>query len=170
MNQKKVHNLISDLKPLSGRGEILTINFSKNEKTFIIDDSYNANPASMKAALHNFNKLKLKLHKFETVIIIGDMLELGKHSTKKHLELIPILLKINPDLLLTLGNDTKKINDNLKLTLNCYSYYQIDELIIDIKQFIKPNQIILLKGSNGTGLWRLVSIFKDIIQENANAA
>ena len=48
----------------------------------------------MKAALHNFNKLKLKLHKFETVIIIGDMLELGKHSTK-HLELIPILLKIN---------------------------------------------------------------------------
>ncbi len=170
LEPKKVHNLISDLKPLSGRGERLTINFNKNEKTFIIDDSYNANPASMKAALHNFNKLKLKLHKFKTVIIIGDMLELGKHSTKKHLELVPILQNINPDLLLTLGNDTKKINDKLKVTLNCYSYYKIDELIIDIKQFIKPNQIILLKGSNGTGLWRLVSIFKDIIQENANAA
>ncbi len=170
LEPKKVHSLISDLKPLSGRGERLTINFNKNEKTFIINDSYNANPASMKAALHNFNKLKLKLHKFETVIIIGDMLELGKHSRQMHLELVPIIQKIKPDLLLTLGNYSKKINDKLKVTLNCHSYYRIDQLINDIKQFVKPNQIILLKGSNGTGLWRLVPIFKDIIQENASAA
>ena len=170
LEPKKVHKVISNLKPLSGRGEKLTINFNKNQKTFIIDDSYNANPASMKAAFNNFNKLKLKLHKFETVVIIGDMLELGEHSTQMHLELVPILQKINPDLLLTLGSYSKKINDKLKLTLNCYSYNKIDQLIKDIKQFIKPNQIILLKGSNGTGLWKLVPIFKNIIQENANAA
>ena len=169
LEPKKVHKIISNLKPLSGRGEKLTINYCRDKKTFIIDDSYNANPASMKAALYNFNKLKLKLHKYETVIIIGDMLELGKHSTKMHLELVPILQKIKPDLLLTLGKASKKINDKLKITLNSHSYQKIDQLIKDIKKFIKPNQIILLKGSNGTGLWKLVSIFKDIIQENANA-
>ena len=49
-------------------------------------------------------------------------------------------------------------------------YGRIRELVKEIKQFIKPNQIILLKGSNGTGLWKLVPIFKNIIQENANAA
>ena len=83
---------------------------------------------------------------------------------------MPILKKINPNLLLTVGKHTKKINDELNLKIKCHSYYEISELVKEIKQFIKPNQIILLKGSNGTGLWKLVPIFKNIIQENANAA
>ena len=98
------------------------------------------------------------------------MLELGKSSTKIHLELVPILKNINPSLLLTVGKHTKKINDKLNLAIKCHSYYEISQLIKEIKQFIKPNQIILLKGSNGTGLWKLVPIFKNIIQENTNAA
>ena len=97
------------------------------------------------------------------------MLELGKSSTKIHLDLVPILKDINPNLLLTVGKYTKKINDKLNLKTS-FSYYEINELVKEIKQFIKPNQIILLKGSNGTGLWKLVPIFKNIIQENANAA
>ncbi len=170
LKPEKITKVISNLKPLSGRGEKLTINFNKNMKTYIIDDSYNANPASMKAALHNFNKLRHKLHDFEAVIIIGDMLELGESSKKMHLELIPILKAIRPNLLLTLGSYSKKINDELKFTLNCCSYSKIDQLIKDIKKIIKPNQIILLKGSHGTGLWKLVPVFKNIIQENVNAA
>ena len=98
------------------------------------------------------------------------MLELGDNSTQMHLELVPILKKINPDLLLTVGYHSKKIKDQLKLTSNFCSYNKIDQLIKDFKKFIKPNQIILLKGSNGTGLLRLVPIFKNIIQENTNAA
>ena len=167
---KKVMKVISKLKPLSGRGEKLIINFDSKQKTIIIDDSYNANPASMMAALHNFNNLRIKYREFEAVVIIGDMLELGKSSTKIHLDLVPILKNINPNLLLTVGKYTKKINDKLNLTIKCHSYYEISELVKEIKQFIKPNQIILLKGSNGTGLWKLVPIFKNIIQENANAA
>ena len=170
LQPEKVKEVISKLRPLSGRGEKLTINFNKSQKTFIIDDSYNANPASMKAALYNFYKLRRKLHEFQAVVIIGDMLELGDNSTQMHLELVPILKKINPDLLLTVGYHSKKIKDQLKLTSNFHSYNKIDQLIKDFKKFIKPNQIILLKGSNGTGLWRLVPIFKNIIQENANAA
>ncbi len=167
---KKVTEVISKLKPLSGRGEKLIIKFNNKQKTIIIDDSYNANPASMKAALYNFNNLKIKHHGFEAVVIIGDMLELGKSSTKMHLDLVPILRDINPDLILTVGKYTKEINDKLRLTINCHSYLEISELIKDIRQLIKPNQIVLLKGSNGTGLWKLVPIFKNIIQENANAA
>ena len=167
---EKITKVISNLKPLSGRGEKLIINFNCNKKTIIIDDSYNANPASMKAALKNFNNLRLKHCDLEVVVIIGDMLELGKSSTEIHLDLVPILKNINPNLLLTVGKYTKKINDQLKLTINCHSYFEINLLIRDIRQFIKPNQIVLLKGSNGTGLWKLVPIFKNIIQENTNAA
>mgnify|MGYP000399347229 FL=1 len=162
--------MISKLKPLSGRGEKLIINFKSRQKTIIIDDSYNANPASMKAALYNFNNLRKKHPEFEAVVIIGDMLELGNSATKMHLNLVPILKEINPSLILTLGKYTKKINEKLNLTIKCHSYVEINELIKDIKQIIRPNQIVLLKGSNGTDLWKLVPIFKDIIQENANAA
>ena len=98
------------------------------------------------------------------------MLELGKSSTKIHLDLVPIIKSINPNLLLTVGKYTNKINDKLNLLMNCRSYFEIDQLTTDIRQFIKPNQIILLKGSNGTGLWKLIPIFKNIIQENSNAA
>ena len=98
------------------------------------------------------------------------MLELGKSSTKMHLDLIPILKSINPNLVLTVGKYTQKINDKLNSSINCQSYSEINQLIKDIRQLIKPNQIVLLKGSNGTGLWKLVPIFKNIIQENANAA
>ena len=167
---KKITKVISKLQPLSGRGEKLIINFGSKQKTIIIDDSYNANPASMKAALYNFNNLKTKYHTFETVVIIGDMLELGNSSKKIHLELVPILKNINPSLLLTVGKYTKKINEKLNLTIDCHSYLDINQLIKDIKLYIRPNQIILVKGSNGTGLWKLVPIFKSIIQENANAA
>ncbi len=167
---KKITEVISNLKPLSGRGEKLIINFNSRQKTIIIDDSYNANPASMKAALKNFNNLRLKLNNFETLVIIGDMLELGKSSTQIHLELIPILKEINPNLLLTIGKYSKNINDRLNSTINCHSYFAINQLIKEIRQFIKPNQIVLLKGSNGTGLWKLIPIFKNIIQENENAA
>ena len=167
---KKVKKVISKLQPLPGRGEKLIINFDSKQKTIIVDDSYNANPASMKAALNNFNNLKTKYDAFETVVIIGDMLELGKNSTKMHLELVPILKTINPSLLLTVGEYTKKIYDKLNLKVDCYSYFDINQLLRDIKQYIRPNQIILLKGSNGTGLWKLVPIFKSIVQENSNAA
>ncbi len=166
----KVAKVISNLKPLSGRGEKLIINFDNKERTIIIDDSYNANPSSMKAALYNFNNLKIQHPKFEAVVIIGDMLELGNSATKMHLSLVPILNSINPNLVLTLGKYTKNIKKKLNLTIKCHSYDEINELIKDIKQFIRPNQIVLLKGSNGTGLWKLIPIFRNIIQENANAA
>ncbi len=167
---KKITKVISNLKPLSGRGEKLIINFNSKQRTIIIDDSYNANPASMKAALKNFNKLKLKLNNFETLVILGDMLELGDSSTEMHLDLIPILKEINPNLLLTVGKYSKNINDQLNFIVNTHSYFAINQLLKDIRQFIKPNQIVLLKGSNGTGLWKLIPIFKNMIQENVNAA
>ena len=170
LSTKKVMKVINKLRPLSGRGEKLVINFDGKQRTIIIDDSYNANPASMKAALHNFNNLSTKYHEFETVVIIGDMLELGKNSLNLHLDLVPIINRINPNLLLTVGKYAKKINDKLNLTIECHTYFEINQLISEIRQFIKPNQIVLLKGSNGTGLWKLIPVFKNIIDENANAA
>ena len=162
--------IISHIKPLSGRGEKLIINFGHKYKTYVIDDSYNANPDSMKAALSNFYKTKSKFDTYKTVLIIGDMLELGQNAKEMHLELIPMIKKINPNLLITIGAYSKKISDKLGVQINCCSFLTMPPLLKKATQFIKPNQLILIKGSNGTGLWKLIPIFKSLNQEKSDVA
>ena len=127
--------------------------------------------------LKGFSLIELIVAISISTIIIGGIFTiysninyLEKITTKKSYEAIKIAYAYN-----LLKNDLSNsipgiINDELKFTLNCCSYSKIDQLIKDIKKIIKPNQIILLKGSNGTGLWKLVPVFKNIIQENVNAA
>ena len=162
--------IISEIKPLSGRGDKIVINFNQNDKAYLIDDSYNANPDSMKAALSNFYRTKSKLNFYKSVLIIGDMLELGKHAKKMHLELVPIIRKINPDLLITIGPYSKKIGNELNMQINCNSFLTLPPLLKKVSQFIKPNQLILIKGSNGVGLWKLIPIFKNFNQEKYDVA
>lgn len=168
LSVKKVTNIFSEIKPLSGRGEKIKINFDDNQESLIIDDSYNANPASMRASLNNLYKIKSKLHDYETILIIGDMLELGKNGITSHLDLIPIIKKINPDLLITVGELTELICNELKIK-SC-SYHHIDPLLLDIKNIIKPKQLIFIKGSNGTNLWKLVKFLRTLNQEGTYAA
>ena len=161
---------ISEMSPVSGRGNNITIKFKDNKKTFIIDDSYNANPDSMNSALNNFQNMKNKFKNYETILIIGDMLELGDSSNELHFKLVPIIKKIKPNILITLGVYTSKICKELCSSINCYPYLSIDRLLIDIKKHLRPTQIILIKGSHGTNLWKLPPILKQNIQEEYNAA
>ena len=168
LSQETAKKTIADIKPLSGRGHKIVINFKNNQESLLIDDSYNANPDSMYASLCNLYKIKSKLLNYETVLIIGDMLELGKKAKLKHLELIPILKKINPNLLITVGSFTQLISKKLKI--KSYSYLTVDEVLSKIKDRVKPNQLILIKGSNGTNLWKLVKVLQNFNQEKNNAA
>ena len=161
---------ISEMSPISGRGNNITIKFKDNKKTFIIDDSYNANPDSMNSALNNFQNMKNKFKSYETILIIGDMLELGDSSNELHFKLVPIIKKIKPNILITLGVYTSKICKELCSSVNCYPYLSIDRLLTDIKKHLRPTQIILIKGSHGTNLWKLPAILKQNIQEEYNAA
>jgi murE/murF fusion protein len=161
---------ISYIRPLPGRGNKIIINLKCNKKAFIIDDSYNANPDSMKTALNNFQNISGNYKNYERILIIGDMLELGENSNELHLKLIPIIKKINPNVLITLGVYTANICTELCSNINCYPYTSLDKLITDIKKYLKPSQLILIKGSNGTGLWKLVSILKRNFQDGSNAA
>jgi len=161
---------ISKMSPISGRGNNITIKFKDNKKTFIIDDSYNANPDSMNSALNNFQNMKNKFKSYETILIIGDMLELGDSSNELHFKLVPIIKKIKPNILITLGVYTSKICKELCSSVNCYPYLSIDRLLTDIKKHLRPTQIILIKGSHGTNLWKLPAILKQNIQEEYNAA
>ena len=152
---------ISKLKPLPGRGEKVIINFKENNNSIIIDDSYNANPSSMNIALISYYKSKFNFPNYNSILIIGDMLELGNYSDKMHQKLVPIINKIDPSLIITVGNEIKKITRNLKNKIKCRTYLNVEKLLIDLPKIIQPNQYILIKGSNGTGLWKIINLLKN---------
>ena len=72
-----------------GRGDTKLINL-KRKKINLIDESYNSNPLSLKFALNKLNKLNANSKR--KLILLGDMLELGKHSKKFHGKLLNSLI------------------------------------------------------------------------------
>ena len=74
-------NIFYDHKNLEGRGDISKIKINK-KNIYLIDESYNSNPLSLKSAIKNFDRLKVNDSKKH--LILGDMLELGRHSKKLH--------------------------------------------------------------------------------------
>ena len=77
----KIKNFFKDKLLLKGRGKINKIN-KFNKKFFLVDESYNANPLSVKSAIENFSNIKKKGKK--KYFLFGDMLELGKNSHIYH--------------------------------------------------------------------------------------
>ena len=73
----KTQNFFKDEILLKGRGKINKIN-KFNKKFFLVDESYNANPLSVKSAIENFSNIKKKGKR--KYFLFGDMLELGKNS------------------------------------------------------------------------------------------
>ena len=111
----------------------------------------------MTYALENILHIKNKWKSI--VIIIGDMLELGKNEKKYHTELLPIIEKINPRILITVGNISKIIFTSLKKKICCFHFKNTDKLNREFLKMVKPKDIILIKGSNSTGLFQFTNKF-----------
>ena len=138
----------------SGRGNKI-IKIIKGKKVHIIDESYNANPISMKNAIENFSLFNS--HKKKKIAIIGDMLELGQKSKFYHLEVAKILNNAEIDEIYLVGKEVVHIHNQLKKTKTCF----ISKNIVHFKSlFLKianEKSIFLIKGSNGIGLNKLVN-------------
>jgi len=133
---------------IPGRFEIIR----KNGMT-IINDCYNSSPKTLKSALNRFSAMK-----GEKILILGDMLELGKHSEAFHREIGDYINKnIHVDKLFTLGELSAIINDELKID-NTRSFHSsdINELIELINSNIEKNSSILIKGSRGMKMERII--------------
>ena len=77
----KIRDFLKNRTLLNGRGKINKINIF-NKKNFLIDESYNANPLSVKSAIQNFSNIKKRGKR--KYFLFGDMLELGKNSHIYH--------------------------------------------------------------------------------------
>jgi len=130
----------------------------------LIDDCYNANPESMKAALLAFQELKTRAHK---IVVLGDMLELGVDSPFWHRQLGRFLRKV-PSLerVILVGDLVKWTKKTVPLGLHVEVVPSWEHAVESLKTAIMGREVaVLVKGSNGIGLGNLVEQF--VVKEHA---
>ena len=153
-NLKK--NLFDDFKPLEGRGNTLKLRI--NSKTiYLIDESYNSNPLSLNFSLKKFNRLKL--NKVKKHLLLGDMLELGKFSKHLHTKAASNINKINVNKVNVYGKYIKFTYNKLKTQKKGKIINSTDDIMKIIKN-LNNKDYLFIKGSNSTGLNRIVSKLK----------
>jgi UDP-N-acetylmuramoyl-tripeptide--D-alanyl-D-alanine ligase len=114
----------------------------------IIDDTYNSNPLSLRKAIESLVELK---NEGRRILIMGDMLELGKRSIELHKEIGKLIANKPIDMLITLGKISKiaarVVQSESKDIKDVFSFDSKPELIYFLKDKIKSGDILLIKGS-----------------------
>tara|TARA_Y100000590_G_C15666444_1_gene994624 strand:- start:179 stop:1447 length:1269 start_codon:yes stop_codon:yes gene_type:complete len=145
-----INNTLKKFSLPKGRGNII-----KYKNYSIIDDSYNANPESLKFAIKRLNNTNSKGKK---IIVIGDMLELGNHDISEHEKISEEINKSNIDVILTFGNLTKHTNKYIERSKYSKHYTSIKKLKIELNNIVCNNDLVYLKGSRSMKLEQIYNI------------
>ena len=121
-----------------------------DKKFKLIDESYNANPLSVKNAINSFNAIKKE--KFKKYLILGDMLELGHRSEKYHKDLSKVINNSNIDKVFIKGEKTLFTYKNLHKSKQGNILQNKDDIDLILINIINNNDYLMIKGSNATGL------------------
>lgn len=136
---------ISEYEPNNNRSEVV-----KTEKNLLLLDAYNANPTSMRAAIKSFIADTSHSNK---VLILGDMLELGKYSDKEHQEIVDIVSAYTSLKVYLVGANFI----NTKTESNHIALYESRDALEEFLQKEPLNEAyVLLKGSRGIALEKLI--------------
>jgi UDP-N-acetylmuramoyl-tripeptide--D-alanyl-D-alanine ligase len=158
VGDRAVREGLESVRPLFGRSEIL-----KGEVT-LIRDCYNANPESTAAAISFCDDLEYPGRK---VYVLGSMLELGEDSAAAHRDLGSALARSAADRVFLYGEEMEEAAAELERTAaaGCFHTNNMEELAALLKDYVRPGDLILLKGSRGCALERLTPVFTGGLEE-----
>lgn len=150
LTREEIAGGIQAVQSVGGRSNIIRL-----EKHTIIDDCYNANPVSMKAAIDLLNMADTN-----KVAILGDMGELGNDEKDLHKEVGTYAAAANLDVLVCVGKLSSNMYEgaskaNFKGEL--YHYETREELITALKSIVKENDTVLIKASHSMGFENIVT-------------
>lgn len=146
-----------------GRGQIRKLAV-KGGHLRLVDDCYNASPISMKGAFAKLADLRdATQDDVRTVVILGDMLELGEHAEDMHVGLIPALVNNQMDLVFAAGSFMQKMYEALPEAMQGAYRATSKELAPVVVEQLRPRDLVLVKGSRGSRMDAVV----DAIEENA---
>lgn len=146
---------MADMNGLAGRGARHEIEFDGNKLT-LMDESYNANPSSMRVTIAQLGETAAK----RRVAILGAMGELGSKSEKYHMEIESHLTKAKVDYVVLVGNEmkilAKQLQSGVEPLIECSHCDNAKEAMQLYEKHIKDGDVILVKGSNFLGLGQIV--------------
>ena len=158
MDLRIISEGLSDFRPFSGRMEIIKL----RNGAFLIDDSYNANPASVREALMTLKDLKTGHNGF---VFLGDMLELGAQSEEMHRKIGMLMATIGVNALFLQGDFAKTTAAGAEeggLSPDHIFFLSGRENGLDyLKDRLKKGDWILVKGSRGMKMERIITQIGD---------
>ena len=155
---KGIQTGIRAFNPVPGRMDIYKLNDSVN----IIDDTYNANPASVTAALNTLSKMSMSQSK-NSIAVLGDMLELGRDSDKLHWQIGQKAASLGINKLFIFGTQGKHTikgaMDNKFPSDNIYHGTK-EKIVQKVLDNIDSDTWLLVKGSRGMAMESIIQKLK----------
>ena len=145
----KAASALALVHPLKGRGKQLYLNSSDGGRFTLIDESYNANPAAMEAAL-SVLATSQPSSGGRRVAVLGDMVELGKQSDQLHASLAAPIGKAGVDKVYLCGSHMHKLWQQLPSDIRGQHVDSASEMAAIAPAAIQAGDIVLVKGSLGT--------------------
>jgi UDP-N-acetylmuramoyl-tripeptide--D-alanyl-D-alanine ligase len=143
---------LADLGGLKGRGERHLIEIDGGE-VLLIDESYNANPASMAATLKSLGEERDVARR---IAVLGPMRELGEHSAELHAGLAPSIRDAHVDQLILIGDEMRPLAERVVGHIPLDLVTSVDEATEVLRRTVHPGDAVLVKASNSVGLAKLV--------------
>lgn len=143
--KRNIKSAIENYKPDNNRSEII-----KKDSTQIILDAYNANPTSMLAALGNLKQLEAN----NKYLFLGDMFELGDDAENEHQAIVDFAESNFNENIVLVGENFYKT----KTKENTHKFKGFEELKSEFKRFNLKNARVLIKGSRGMALERILDL------------
>ena len=162
----RVPEQLASFAAVQGRGQMLS--FALGDRRFrVIDESYNANPLSMAAALASMADEPCEGGR--KILVLGDMLELGYDADRYHEALVAPVARCAPAQVFLLGDHMGRQRDRIAAALpptaavhGCASLDVLERALIDA---IASGDLVLLKSSNGMRLWQIVRTLARLQEE-----
>lgn len=153
LTKKQIINGTKKITSVHGRVDV-----KKFKNAVIIDDTYNASPASIKEAVNTLNKITLYKNK---IVVLGDIFELGNQSIKLHKDLGVIFKPSKNMVVLSVGTMMQHLVKELrKKKIRSIHFFLREALSLYLQYEELENSVILVKGSRGMKMEEFVNILE----------
>ena len=149
---------LAGLRPPVGRGERTALRI-KDGEAFLVDESYNANPASVRAALATLAGIETG-PRGRRIAVLGDMLELGDASQEHHRGLAEAVEAAGIDMVFTAGPMMRHLFEALPVSRRGVAAATSADLVEPLAGALRPGDAVMVKGSNSVRMGRVVEALK----------
>jgi UDP-N-acetylmuramoyl-tripeptide--D-alanyl-D-alanine ligase len=143
---------LADMGGLKGRGARHLLPLGDGE-LLLIDESYNANPASMAATLKSLGEEPGVTRR---IAVLGPMRELGEHSDSLHAGIAPHVTAAGIDEVILIGGEMAPLANALDGSVAVHRSDDVEQATAALLDMVRPGDAVLVKASNSIGLAKLV--------------